>query len=354
MSSRKLDVVVLMGGASSEREVSLVSGRIVMEHIDRERFDVRAVELGPVGPGAGLLQAAAAVSATSGAAVPRATVDSPAVIAAREILGGGGRLPDIVFIALHGRFGEDGCIQGLLELLGVPYTGSGVLASALAMDKIATKRILESCGVPTPRWCQVTGASLREGAIPDVVSACGLPAVVKPNREGSTIGTSIVESEQQLLPAIEEALRHDSVALCEEFVKGTEITVSVLGRQDVELLPIVEICPKGGFYDYEAKYTAGMTEEIVPARISEELTRHAWDLAAKTHKAIGCSGMSRVDMIVAPDNPGIERGITVLEVNTIPGMTPTSLLPRAAQAAGIAFTQVISRIIDYGLEEGAR
>ncbi len=342
-------VAILMGGASSEREVSLVSGRAVMEAIDTNRYEAVAVELGPVGRFV-CVSAASALSCSAGAVTLAPDGDDLGCGAHRladDLVSKGGP-PDIVFIALHGRYGEDGTVQGMLELLGIPYTGSGVLASALAMDKIATKRILESSGVTTPRWMQVTRQKFESGEIPDVGAACGFPAIVKPNREGSTIGVTIVNTSLDVPSALEEALRHDDVALVEEFIKGMEITVGVLGTHDLELLPIVEICPKTGFYDYQAKYTAGMTEKIIPARLDSGAAHEARRMAELTHRAVGCSGMSRVDMLVTPNE------VTVLEVNTIPGLTPTSLLPRAAQAAGISFTDLISRIIESGLEEGVR
>ena len=349
--SERIRVAILMGGASSEREVSLVSGRAVMEAIDTARYNARPVDLGAVG--SSVYSCPAAVSGVRGRAAavreaPESIYNGAAVLAAE--LTDKQSLPDIVFIALHGRYGEDGTVQGMLELLGIPYTGSGVLASALAMDKIATKRVLESCEVPTPAWTSVTAWEYARGIVPDVADECGFPAIVKPNREGSTIGVTVVHSADGVRAAVEEALRHDTSVLIEKFVRGREITVGVLGAHDLQMLPIVEIRPRTGFYDYEAKYTAGLTEKIVPAPLDEPVAAQALKAAELTHRAIGCSGMSRVDLII-PENG---EAPTVLEVNTIPGMTPTSLLPRAAQAAGISFTGLISRIIECGVEEGAR
>jgi len=349
MINGKTDVVILMGGASGEREVSLVSGRAVMEAVDTSRFNARAVELGAVGRlAAAFVNVAVAEGgvATLPDGFTSGVRNGAAVL--HEQIAPGGRAPDIVFIALHGRYGEDGTVQGMLELLGIPYTGSGVLASALAMDKVATKRVLQSVGVSTPSWVCVSRYEWDQGIVPDVEAVCGFPAIVKPNREGSTIGCTVIKSSQEIEPAVAEALRHDDVALIEQFVKGVEITVGVLGNHNVQILPTIEICPKGGFYDYEAKYTAGMTEKIVPARIDDQFIRVANNYAETTHRSIGCTGMSRVDMIVTATGP------TVLEVNTIPGMTPTSLLPKAAQAAGISFTELITGIIESGLEGGAR
>jgi len=342
--SESREVVILMGGASSERAVSLVSGGAVMEAIDTTRFHARAVDFELAGRSVGVQAAGASASVmgTAGSGL------EPAACGLAEQILQGPVAPDIVFIA-HGRYGEDGCVQGLLEMLGVPYTGSGVLASALAMDKVASKRIMESEGIATPRWATARMEDRAGDVLERVRNSCGFPCIVKPNREGSTIGATIVRHPQDLSEAVAEALRHDGVALIEELVAGMEVTVGILDGEDgPEALPVVEICPASGFYDYEAKYTAGATEKIVPARLPEDTTEELLSLAMRTHLALGCSGMSRVDLFVSPAGP------TVLEVNTIPGMTPTSLLPRAAQAAGISFTDLITRIIESGAREGVR
>ncbi|MCC6483531.1 MAG: D-alanine--D-alanine ligase [Armatimonadetes bacterium] len=351
MSSGKKDVVILMGGASAEREVSLVSGRAVMEAIDTERYNARTVEVGAAGRIAARANSSGSQQQLSHSVSTLESDRCEEVSAAHELaheLTRGGRLPDVVFVAMHGRYGEDGTVQGLLELLGVPYTGSGVLASALAMDKLMSKRIFHSAGIPTPRWLSISRQQYVRFGAPDVGMGCGFPAIIKPNREGSTIGCTRISSQREVEAALEEALRHDEVALIEEYVEGVELTAGILGDRPPQVLPLVEIRPKTGFYDYEAKYTAGLTEKIVPAQISESVARHTSEIAQQVHTVIGCSGMSRVDFIVTSEGP------TVLEVNTIPGMTPTSLLPRAAQAAGIAFTDMITRIIESGLEEGVR
>lgn len=347
------DVVILMGGSSSEREVSLVTGRSVMEAIDTTRYRTRALELGAMGRQVSQLHARVSGFARHSVGLQNdsSTEDPDAFSLSRELKAGGSS-PDVVFIAMHGRYGEDGAVQGMLETLGIPYTGSGVLASALAMDKVATKRVLQSAGLPTPAWCIVDSS---HPDIPDVEECIGFPAIVKPNREGSTIGVTLVNSQNEVSQAVEEALRHDSSALIEQFVTGMEITVgileetdSVLGTRKPFALPVIEICPKTGFYDYEAKYTAGLTDKIVPARLGEDTTSLVQEMSIQVHNLLGCLGMSRVDLIVT------DQGPTILEVNTIPGMTPTSLLPRAAQAAGISFTDLISRIIESGLAEGPR
>jgi D-alanine-D-alanine ligase len=250
--------------------------------------------------------------------------------------------PDVVFIALHGGTGENGAVQGMLELLGMPYTGSGVLASALAMNKIMAKKIFEREGIPTPKW-RAARASEPEGA-KRAAEEIGFPCVVKPVCEGSTIGVTVLRERRNLRSALDTAFGFGPEALIEEFVQGVEITGPVLGNDDARVLPLVEIVPSGGFYDYEAKYTPGATEEIVPARVCEATAKRAQELTLRAHHALGCRGISRVDMIVAPDE------VYVLEVNTIPGMTDTSLVPRAAEAEGMSFPEFVDRLIELALE----
>ena len=305
----KINVAVLMGGKSAEREVSLSTGRMILEALDPEKyntFSFDAIHLG-----------------------------------AKSF---GDPKPDVVLIALHGKYGEDGTVQGLLDLLEIPYVGSGVLASALAMDKIMARKILQREGIPVPKGVTVERHFDMEALVRQVEREIGYPAVVKPNRQGSTIGLSIAGSASELPAAVELAFKHDSDVLIEEFVEGMEITVAVLGNCELEALPVIEIVPASGFYDYYSKYTPGATEEIVPARIPVEQYKRAQELGLACHKALGCRGMSRTDMIIRGDE------IIVLELNTIPGMTPTSLLPTAAKAAGIAFPQLLDRLIGLALE----
>lgn len=312
----KIRVAVLMGGRSSEREVSLWTGSGIVDALDPEKFSVT-------------------------------TVDP----ASREALLSLAKEPvDVAFIALHGPYGEDGRAQGMLDLLGIPYVGSGVLASALAMNKWITKRLLAAEGIPTPRWWVLEDRAQLERFITAwtqgsrAAGGLSLPVVVKPNESGSTIGMSIVREADAMIPAARLAARFDRVVLIEQFVEGTEITAAVLGNRDPEVLPLVEIVPQGGFYDYERKYTPGATEKIVPARIPEARAARARELALRAHRVLQCRGLSRVDMIVAG------RDVTVLEVNTIPGMTATSLVPRAAEAAGMTYRQLVERLIELALE----
>lgn len=338
----KINVAVLMGGRSAEREVSLSTGRMILKALDPEKYDAFAVDTAVFGRNAlepGMLSLPAA-EGDAGALVKMLPLEA---IASSN---GSHPRPDVAFIALHGEFGEDGTVQGLLELLEIPYVGSGVLASALAMDKIMARRVLKLAGIPIPAGIEVRrGASAAE--VEDRIARhLGYPAVVKPNRQGSTIGLSIVREQSDVGPALDLAFTYDRDVLIEEFIGGTEITGAVIGNDDLQVLPLIEIVPEGGFYDYHAKYTPGATEEIVPARIPASIYHEAEQIALDCHRVLGCRGMSRTDMMVRGDD------IYVLEVNTIPGMTPTSLLPRAAQAAGIEFPELLDRLISLALEKG--
>ena len=307
----KLRVGVLRGGRSAEREVSLMTGQQVVEALDPERYDVMTLD-----------------------------VDNLPRLAAMEKH----ERPEVIFIALHGPGGEDGTVQGFLDVLGIPYTGSGVLASALAMDKVRCKAILGSENIILPAdvvFEKHDAVRLRRAAR-TVAEDLGFPVVVKPSRQGSTYGTTIVENEEGVRAALNLAFRYDTTAIVEQKIEGTEITVAVVGNRDIAPLPIVEIVPPSGFFDYESKYSSEEGKaalEIVPARISEALTEEAREIALRCHRLLGCRGMSRTDMFATDD------GIITLEVNTIPGMAPTSLLPKAAKAAGIPFPLLIERLI---------
>ncbi len=332
--SGRLRVAVLTGGASAEREVCLMSGRKVFAALDPERFQATMIDLAAVtraraGELARLLFAPAGEAELGAGTAPEAPAPD-----AR---------PDVVFIALHGGAGENGSVQAVLDLLDIPYTGSGVLASAMALHKPIAKKLFEREGIPTPRWITVRpeeeAAERRAGEV-------GLPCVVKPAAEGSSLGVTIVREEAQLRPALEEAWRFGREALVEEYIAGVEISAPVLGNEDPEVLPIIEIAPgeQYEFYDYQAKYTPGATEEIIPARIGEEQAARAREVTLAAHRALGCRGMSRVDMIVGEDE------VYALELQTIPGLTETSLLPRAAEAAGIPFPRLVERLIELALE----
>lgn len=297
-------VGVIMGGSSGEREVSLRSGAAVASALEARGHDVVRVEL-----------------------------PSDPTEAAREIQSAA---LDVAFLALHGRHGEDGCVQGLLELLRIPYTGSGVLASALAMDKLKAKELFRLHNVPTPPYYTITAADDLDD-IETMHGSFGFPVVVKPRGEGSSLGVKKADNISELLKGIRAALELDDTALVERFVAGVEVNVGVL---DGRPLGAIEIVPKKGMYDYEAKYTPGMTEYFMPARLPPVRYRGVLNLAERAARALGCSGPCRVDLLVT-------RGENeyVLEVNTLPGMTETSLLPKIALAAGYDFELLCETIL---------
>ena len=307
----KLTVALLSGGRSAEREVSLKSGEQVYQALAKDKYHIRRYD-------------------------PRD--DLARLMAEAEEI-------DVALIILHGRYGEDGTIQGLLELLDIPYHGSGVLGSAIGINKIQSKRLYEYAGLPVSPYL------ILDRSDPDaqnkVRDALGFPVVVKPEHEGSSIGLSIVDDAGHFQAALDLAGQYDRLVLLEKYIAGTEITGAVLGNLNPEPLPLVEIIPgdQYGFFDYEAKYKPGATEEICPARLNEKLTKKAQDYAVRAHQALRCRGYSRTDMIVS-DNEAY-----VLETNTIPGMTATSLYPQAAAAAGFSFSELLDRLIELALEK---
>lgn len=300
-----------MGGKSAEREISLKSGRAMEASLRRQGCTVVAIDL-----------------------------DETVAERLRQ------EKIDLVVNALHGCGGEDGAIQGLLEILGIPYTGSGVLASAIGMNKVMTKRLLEAQGVPTPKYSVLRSEHLSAAGFREYPVGLEGTVVVKPSSEGSTIGVTIVRDRGAIEAAYREAFRHGEEILVEEYIEGHEVTVGIL---DETPLPLIEIVPKGAFYDFQAKYTKERTEYIVPARFSPEVTKAVQRMALKTHRIIGCRGCSRVDF-------RIDRGDRpfVLEINTVPGMTETSLLPKAAAAAGISYDQLVAKIVQSAMESSRR
>lgn len=289
-----------MGGLSAEREVSLKSGTAVHQALLALEYNAVAIDVGR---------------------------DLAFVLAREEI--------EVAFIALHGRYGEDGCVQGLLELMQIPYTGSGVLASALAMHKLYSKQAFTANNILTAPFHHFRHADhVRLAEL-----SFGLPIVVKPVQEGSSVGISIVKSEGELKAAVELAFQHDSEILVEQYVKGQEVQVGIL---DDCPIGAIEIVPKNEFYDFEAKYTDGMAEHIFPARLEPALYAKAQQTGLAAHRTLGCKGYSRVDLLVNPDGE-----CYVLEVNTLPGMTALSLLPEiAAKGAGLTFEALVGRIIE--------
>lgn len=299
-------VGVIMGGSSGEREVSLRSGAAVAAALEARGHDVVRLALGEsFGP-------------EIGHTLTRSQVD-------------------VAFLALHGRHGEDGCIQGLLELARIPYTGSSVLASALAMDKLKAKEMFRLHNVPTPPYYTIGGDD-DLADLESIHGSFGFPVIVKPRGEGSSLGVAKAGSLAELHAAIEVAFEYDDTVIVERFVSGVEINVGVL---DGRVLGAIEIAPKNGIYDYEAKYTPGMTEYFMPARLPPTRYRGVCNLADRAVRALGCTGAARVDLLVT----GGENEY-VLEVNTLPGMTETSLLPKIAASAGYDFGRLCEAILD--------
>jgi D-alanine-D-alanine ligase len=303
-------VAVLMGGVSAEREVSLRSGEAVSTALGKMSHEVVGVDVGPD--------------------------------VVEQLMELRGRV-DVAFIALHGRLGEDGTVQGVLELLGIPYTGSGVMASALAMSKVMSKQIFKANAIPVADDVVVTArdvASLGLERVAEGISLdMGFPCIVKPDCEGSTVGVSRALNSEELEKGIELAMEYDDAVIVERHIEGREMTVGILGEEPL-ILPVLEVVASKGIYDYECKYTKGMTEYIVPAPIPEGTSRELKRLAHRAHQVLGCEGLSRVDFML--DEGGRAY---CLEINTIPGMTELSLVPKAASAAGYAFEQVVDMVL---------
>jgi len=306
-------VLVLMGGTSEEREVSLRSGKAVYEGLREAGYEVEALDFTP-----------------------------ETIHRIKEIS------PDVVFITLHGKNGEDGTVQGYLELLGIPYTGSGVLASAVCMNKVITKKLCSFEGLPTADFQVIKKRGFNRDSFNSalLMEDFGLPLVVKPATQGSSVGTSIVRESKNIVPALELAFSLDEEILVEKFIAGTELTVTVLGKDSLKTLPVIEIVPKNEYYDYESKYMPGMSDHIIPARISEPEREKVEEISCKAYEAVGCRGYARIDLILDREgNPYI------LEINTLPGMTGTSLVPDAARAAGIKFPELLDFFVKMALEK---
>ncbi len=311
----EMNVLVVCGGTSSERAISLRSGRAVLDALreygysNARLFDLKENNMGEI-------------------------------LFAR---------PDVVFLTLHGKGGEDGCIQGFLDLAGIPYTGSGVESSAVCMNKILTKQVLSAMRLPTAKFTVIRKERVvKEGVAAiarDLIDFIGLPMVLKAPCEGSSIGVVIVREERDLSRAVLDVLTYDDRLLAEEFLSGTEITLPILGNTELMVLPDVEITSEREFYDYTAKYTQGMCTHIIPARISEEDHERAKEIGKETYRVLNCRGLARIDFIVDE-----RRGPMVIEVNTLPGMTEMSLFPDSARAMGIEFPELCHHILTLGLD----
>lgn len=302
-----MKVAVIYGGRSAEREVSLMSGSQVIEALLEFGYEVQGIDL------------------------TETFFDE-----LRSFH------PDIVFIGLHGRLGEDGTVQGALEMLGYPYVGSGVLASALAIDKIRTKRFLENCGITVARDVVITRGEQEPSELDafQLGNALGWPYIVKPNREGSTFGLTLAHNQAEGLLGLQSALQYDEQVIAEQYIAGMEVTVAVTGdASDPHVLGVIEIVPKAELYDYDSKYKAGGSQHIIPARLNEELLLRVRQMAVHAYRSVGCQDYARVDFIIGREGP------VLLEVNTLPGMTSTSLVPDAARYSGVTFGAFLDSLI---------
>ena len=294
-----------MGGISKEREISLKTGSAISTSLRRLNYEVIDVDVGKD------------------------------IVTKLESV-----KPDIAIVALHGQYGEDGCIQGLLEIMNIPYSGSGVLGSSVGMDKSVCKMVAGDLGLTLPKNIVYKKGDSKNNLKVDF----GYPVVVKPSREGSTINVSIIHKESELESAVDVAFKSDNKILIEEYIKGVEVTVGVVNGK---ALTVLEVVPESGFYDFESKYTKGKTEYIVPARIDENVAKQIQNDALKIYNAVDCSGIARIDFIVADNNKNY-----FLEINTMPGMTELSLVPKAANHDGVTFDQLVEELVNSaGLKE---
>jgi D-alanine-D-alanine ligase len=333
-----MKIMVLMGGTSAERDVSLASGEAIVQGLKEAGHQVLAID---TSKGYKLPESQTRF-------LPNGVKTEPPDVKALQAEGKKMAMKtiesfnlsdvELVFLALHGGQGEDGTIQALLELSGIPYTGSGVLASALAMDKAMSKKIFERGGILTPEWFIIESSDSADisKVLKGIKNSFNLPTVVKPNDQGSTVGLTVVKEEKNLLKAIDDAKVYSDKVLIERYIPGRELTVGVLGDAP---LPVIEIVPEHGIYDYECKYTKGKSKYICPAELSPEKTKEIQELGHRAFKSLGCEGYARVDFRYGTDDK-----FYCLEVNTLPGMTATSLVPKAAKESGIGFPQLVDKI----------
>lgn len=312
MADKNLKILVVCGGISTEREVSLRSGKAIYDallrkgYLNSELFDLNRNNIARI-------------------------LESK---------------PDIVFLGLHGKGGEDGSIQGMLELAGIPYTGPGIATSAVCMDKILTKRVLANAGLPTASFVvyRKDECDDRKAVAKALADRLGLPMVLKSPCQGSSIGVVIVHREYEIEPAMEEVFRYGDSLLAEQFLEGTEVTLPIMGNDAPVALPVIEITSEREFYDYTAKYTSGLCHHIIPARIEKDDEESVRILGQKTYRVLNCKGLSRIDFIIDK-----KYGPMIIEVNTLPGMTDMSLFPDAAGYAGIPYDELVEKFLEYGL-----
>lgn len=310
----RLKIAVLYGGVSKEREVSISSSKGIISALEKNGHEVTSIDFHP---------------------------EKLEEVLQLQV--------DLVFIGLHGKHGEDGALQGLLDILDIPYVGSGVLASSLAMDKNKAKELFQQAGIPVAKGerYRITDQTDIQLLADEITAQFSVPFVIKPNREGSTLGLTIVQETSQVPKALEMAIQSDEYVLVEQFIDGKELTVPVMGKwREEEALPIIEIIPKNELYDYESKYALGGSEHIIPARLDEATTKRIQDFAVKSHQVLGCEVYSRADFLLTEDGTPY-----LLEVNTLPGMTSTSLFPDSAKQAGISYEEMIESFVQLSIEK---
>lgn len=308
----KKKIIVLSGNFGSEKEISALTAEQVIKNIDKNKYEAISVTLPGNRDPSELLQ----------------------ILNKQKV--------DAVFIAMHGEYGEDGCLQGMLEFMGVPYTGPGVLASSLGMDKILFKEFVKQLGYKVPKHIIVNDPNKIYG----IKKLGSYPLFVKPYDRGSSVGSYKVQNLSELKKAVAKALTFSEKALIEEYISGKELTVSVIGNNSPKALPVIEIVPlKGDFFDYKSKYTVKGADEIVPARIDTKITKETQNVALDIYKKLGCKGFSRVDFILK------DKNLYVLEINTIPGLTTTSLFPKSAKFAGMSYSDLIDEVIRLAIEK---
>ncbi len=337
-------IAVLLGGISPERNISLLSGRSVVAALRERGHEVLPID--PARGAEGLMTEEELAAITPHLPSEQLLRSFSPWMYVECLSSDLFRTVDVVFPVLHGPYGEDGRIQALLELRGIPYVGSTLRASSLATDKHTAKLLFVAAGIPTPRWIATTTEHARHpDVLQDIISELGHHVVVKPNDQGSTVGTSVLQNAtlEELQAAIEHAAQYSELVIVERYIAGRELTVGILGE---EALPIVEIVPSSGIYDYEHKYTPGKTAYHCPAELPEDIADFTQTLALSAHRILGCRHFSRVDFRLDPDGQPF-----CLEVNPIPGMTPLSLLPRAARAAGIDFPELCERLVSMALAD---
>jgi D-alanine-D-alanine ligase len=341
--AKKIRVGVLMGGPAAEREISLVTGKAVCENLDKKKYEVLPIEMSKKGQL--FLNNKYYFKLNN---YNKKTKVNKELISLENKVGSKNKI-DMIFIAMHGPYGEDGCVQGMLESLGIKYTGSGVLASAIGMNKAKAAEIYQQNNLTTPKYVDFTNKEWKQNKqrlIKEIKNKIKFPLVIKPVDQGSSVGTYLVKKEKDLANKINSSFLYSKWIMAQKFIKGREMTCGVIEKNGENIAtPVTEIIANAGeFYDLASKYDAGGSTHVCPAKISTSITKKIQDIALKAHRTLGCRGMSRTDVFV-----GNDKKLYVIETNTIPGMTPTSLLPEAVGKMGIDFTKMLDLIIKASL-----